>query len=230
MIDLLHTHIQPKMAQKTATLIGATGLIGAQILQQLLEAPDFSNIKVLVRRPIDLAHPKVKVILLDFADETAYQAAIAGSDVVFCSVGTTLKQVDGDMVAYRKIDYDIPVNAARFCAATACPKFLLVSSIGADSHSRNFYLKLKGEVEEKVSSLGLPSVSIFRPSMLVGQRAEFRLGERIGQVVMGALAFLIPAQYKAIDVKTVAKAMVAVAKKETVGVQFYTYGEMVKGG
>jgi uncharacterized protein YbjT (DUF2867 family) len=229
MIDLLHTHTQPKMAQKTAALIGATGLIGAQILHQLLEDPYFSNINVLVRRPIDLAHPKVKVILLDFADEAAYQAAITGSDVVFCSVGTTLKQVNGDMVAYRKIDYDIPVNAARFCAATACPKFLLVSSIGADSQSRNFYLKLKGEVEEKVGSLGLPSVSIFRPSMLVGQRAEFRLGERIGQVVMGVLAFLIPAQYKAIDVKTVAAAMVAVAKKETKGVQFYTYGEMVSG-
>ncbi len=223
------THTQPKMAQKTATLIGATGLIGAQILQQLLEDPYFSSIKVLVRRPIDLAHSKVKVILLDFADEAAYQAAITGSDVVFCSVGTTLKQVNGDMVAYRKIDYDIPVNAARFCAATACPKFLLVSSIGADSHSRNFYLKLKGEVEEKVGSLGLPSVSIFRPSMLVGQRAEFRLGERIGQVVMSALAFLIPAQYKAIDVKTVAKAMVAVANKDTAGVAFYTYGEMVRG-
>jgi len=215
------------MAQKTATLIGATGLIGSQILQRLLEDPDFTNIKVLVRRPFDLTHPKVQLILLDFADEAAYQAAIAGSDVVFCSVGTTLKQVNGDMVAYRKIDYDIPVNAARFCAATACPKFLLVSSIGADSQSRNFYLKLKGEVEEKVGSLGLPTVSIFRPSMLLGQRAEFRLGERIGQVLMGVLGFLIPAQYKAIDVKTVAKAMVAVAKKDTVGVQFYTYMEMM---
>ncbi len=114
-----------------------------------------------------------------------------------------------------------------FAAATACPKFLLVSSIGADSQSRNFYLKLKGEVEEKVGSLGLPSVSIFRPSMLVGQRAEFRIGERIGQAVMGALAFLIPAQYKAIEVKTVAWAMIAAAKKDTAGVQFYTYGEMV---
>ena len=215
------------MAQKTATLVGATGLIGGQILQQLLEDPDFAIIKVLVRRPIDLTHPKVQLILLDFADEAAYQAAIAGSDVVFCSVGTTLKQVNSDMVAYRKIDYDIPVNAARFCAATACPKFLLVSSIGADSQSRNFYLKLKGEVEEKVGSLGLPTVSIFRPSMLLGQRAEFRLGERIGQVLMGVLGFLIPAQYKAIDVKTVAKAMVAVAKKDTVGVQFYTYAEMM---
>ncbi|WP_353484116.1 NAD(P)H-binding protein [Haliscomenobacter sp.] len=215
------------MAQKNATLVGATGLIGGQILQQLLEDPDFAIIKVLVRRPIDFTHPKVQLIILDFADEAAYQVAIAGSDVVFCSVGTTLKQVNSDMVAYRKIDYDIPVNAARFCAATACPKFLLVSSIGADSQSRNFYLKLKGEVEEKVGSLGLSTVSIFRPSMLLGQRAEFRLGERIGQVLMGVLGFLIPAQYKAIDVKTVARAMVAVAKKDTAGVQFYTYAEMM---
>ena len=215
------------MAQKTATLIGATGLIGSQILQQLLEDADFAHINVLVRRPLDLAHPKVKVILLDFADEAAYQAAIAGSDAVFCTVGTTLKQVNSDMVAYRKIDYDIPVNAARFCAATACPKFLLVSSIGANSQSRNFYQKLKGEVEEKVGSLGLSSVSIFRPSMLLGQRAEFRLGERIGQVLIGVLAFMIPAQYKAIDVKTIAKAMIAAAKRDSVGVQFYTYEEMM---
>lgn len=216
------------MTQKTATLIGATGLIGSQILQQLLEDADFAHINVLVRRSLDLAHPKVKVILLDFADEAAYQAAIAGSDAVFCTVGTTLKQVNSDMVAYRKIDYDIPVNAARFCAATACPKFLLVTSIGASSHSRNFYQKLKGEVEEKVGSLGLSSVSIFRPSMLLGQRAEFRLGERIGQVLIGVLAFMIPAQYKAIDVKTIAKAMIAAAKRESVGVQFYTYEEMVR--
>lgn len=215
------------MERKTATLIGATGLIGSQILQQLIDDADIRKIKVLVRRPFKFVHPKIELIQLDFADEVAYQAAIAGSDVVFCSVGTTLKQVNSDMVAYRKIDYDIPVNAARFCVATGCPKFLLVSSIGANSKSSNFYLKLKGEVEEKVGSLGLSSVAIFRPSMLVGQRAEFRLGEKVGQVLMGVLSFMIPKPYKAIDVKTVAKAMVAVAKKESAGLAFYTYAEMI---
>ena len=216
------------MARKTATLIGATGLIGSQLLQQLIDDTDFRKIKVLVRRPFKFVHPKIELIQLDFADEVAYQAAIAGSDVVFCSVGTTLKQVNSDMVAYRKIDYDIPVNAARFCVATGCPKFLLVSSIGANSQSSNFYLKLKGEVEEKVGGLGIPSVAIFRPSMLLGQRAEFRLGEKVGQVLMGVLGFMIPKPYKAIDVKMVAKAMIAVAKKETSGLEFYTYAEMLK--
>ena len=201
-------------------------MIRSQILQQLIDDADIRKIKVLVRRPFKFVHPKIELIQLDFADEVAYQAAIAGSDVVFCSVGTTLKQVNSDMVAYRKIDYDIPVNAARFCAATGCPNFLLVSSIGANSQSSNFYLKLKGEVEEKIGSLGLPSVAIFRPSMLVGQRAEFRLGEKIGQVLMGVLGFMIPKPYKAIDVKTVAKAMLAVAKKEIPVLAFYTYEEM----
>ena len=215
------------MARKTATLIGATGLIGSQLLQQLIDDTDFRKIKILVRRPFKFVHPKIELIQLDFADEAAYQAAIVGSDVVFCSVGTTLKQVNSDMVAYRKIDYDIPVNAARFCVATGCPAFLLVSSIGANSQSSNFYLKLKGEVEAKIGSLGLPSVAIFRPSMLVGQRAEFRLGEKVGQVLMGVLGFMIPKPYKAIDVKTVAKAMIAVAKKETPGLAFYTYAEML---
>lgn len=215
------------MARKIATLIGATGLIGSQILQQLIDDEDFRKIKVLVRRPFKFVHPKIELIQLDFGDEVAYQAAIAGSDVVFCSVGTTLKQVNSNMVAYRKIDYDIPVNAARFCVATGCPQFLLVSSIGANSQSSNFYLKLKGEVEEKIGSFGLPSVAIFRPSMLVGQRAEFRLGEKVGQVLMGGLGFLIPKPYKAIDVKTVAKAMIAASKKETPGLEFYTYAEML---
>ncbi|WP_421799226.1 NAD(P)H-binding protein [Haliscomenobacter sp.] len=215
------------MERKTATLIGATGLIGSQILQQLIDDADFRKIKVLVRRPFKFVHPKIELIQLDFGDEVAYQAAIAGSDVVFCSVGTTLKQVNSDMVAYRKIDYDIPVNAARFCVATGCPKFLLVSSIGANSQSSNFYLKLKGEVEEKVGSLGIPSVAVFRPSMLLGERAEFRLGEKVGQALMGVLGFMIPKPYKAIDVKMVAKAMIAVAKKETPGLEFYTYAEML---
>ncbi len=215
------------MERKTATLIGATGLIGSQILQQLIDDTHFRKIKVLVRRPFKFVHPKIELIQLDFGDEVAYQAAITGSDVVFCSVGTTLKQVNSDMAAYRKIDYDIPVNAARFCVTTGCPAFLLVSAIGANSKSSNFYLKLKGEVEEKIGSLGLPSVAIFRPSMLVGQRAEFRLGEKVGQVLMGVLGFMIPKPYKAIDVKTVAKAMVAAAKKETQGLAFYTYAEML---
>lgn len=215
------------MERKTATLIGATGLIGSQILQQLIDDADFRKIKVLVRRPFKFVHPKIELIQLDFGDEVAYQAAIAGSDVVFCSVGTTLKQVNSDMVAYRKIDYDIPVNAARFCVATGCPKFLLVSSIGANSQSSNFYLKLKGEVEEKVGSLGIPSVAVFRPSMLLGERAEFRLGEKVGQALMGVLGFMIPKPYKAIDVKTVAKAMITVAKNETPGLDFYTYAEML---
>lgn len=211
------------MSTQTATLIGATGLIGGHLLEALRNDPNFSSIKVLVRRPVDFSHPKVQVIQVDFGDETAYQQAIAGSDVVFCAVGTTLKQVDSDMVAYRKIDYDIPVNAARFCAATYCPKFLLVSSVGANSKSGNFYLKLKGEVEEKVSSLGVPSVSIFRPSMLMGRKNGFRFGEKAAEVLMVALAFLIPAKYKAIQAAEVAKAMVSVSKQNTTGVSIYEY-------
>lgn len=208
---------------KTATLIGATGLIGGQLLQLLQEDPGFGVIKVLVRRPVEIVHPKVQVIQIDFADEAAYQAAIAGSDVVFCAVGTTLKQVNRDMVAYRKIDYDIPVNAARFCVASNCPKFLLVSSVGANSKSSNFYLKLKGEVEEKVSSLGLASLSIFRPSMLMGRQGEFRFGEKMAELLMVALAFLIPAKYKAIAAREVAKAMLNTSKQNNYGLSIYEY-------
>lgn len=211
------------MPTQTATLIGATGLIGGHLLQLLQEDPGFEVIKVLVRRPVEIVHPKVQVIQIDFADEAAYQAAVAGSDVVFCAVGTTLKQVNSDMVAYRKIDYDIPVNAARFCVASKCPQFLLVSSVGANRKSSNFYLKLKGEVEEKVSRLGLASLSIFRPSMLMGRQGEFRFGEKMAELLMVALAFLIPAKYKAIAAREVAKAMLNTSKENNSGVNVYEY-------
>jgi len=211
------------MSTQTATLIGATGLIGGHLLQLLQEDSGFGVIKVLVRRPVQFTHPKVQVIQIDFADEVAYQAAIAGSNVVFCAVGTTLKQVNSDMVAYRKIDYDIPVNAARFCVASNCSKFLLVSSVGANRKSSNFYLKLKGEVEEKVSSLGLASLSIFRPSMLMGRQGEFRFGEKMAELLMVALAFLIPAKYKAIAAREVAKAMLNTSKENNSGINIYEY-------
>jgi uncharacterized protein YbjT (DUF2867 family) len=214
------------MHQKTAALLGATGLIGGHLLDLLLQDGDYQTIRVLSRRPLDIHNPKIELVVLDFSDEAAFKAAIEGCDAVFCSVGTTQNKVKGDMAAYRKVDYDIPVNAARFCAETGCPRFLLVSSVGADSKGRNFYIKLKGEVEDQVGSMAISSISIFRPSMLLGQRGEFRLGEKIAQVLMRALAFLIPSDYKPIHGRDVARAMIAAAKRSEAGVQVYHFDRM----
>jgi uncharacterized protein YbjT (DUF2867 family) len=215
------------MEPQTATLLGATGLIGSHLLALLQEDQGIKTIKVLVRRPVPADHPKIKVIVIDFTDEAAFKSAIEGSDAVFCAVGTTQKKVKGDLIAYRKVDYDIPVTAARFCKETGCPKFLLVSSVGANSKGGNFYIKLKGEVEEKVQSIGPASISIFRPSVLLGKRQESRPAERIAQSMMKGLSFLFPSKYRAIEARDVAKAMIAASKLDKPGCQIYHFKEMV---
>jgi uncharacterized protein YbjT (DUF2867 family) len=214
------------MQDKTATLIGATGLIGSHLLNELQDDPTFKSIKVLVRRPVTFNHPKTKVIVIDFSGEAAFKSAIEGSEAVFCAIGTTQKKVKGDLVAYRKVDYDIPVNAARYCKETGCPQFLLVSSVGANSKGGNFYIKLKGEVEDIIQSIGLPSVSIFRPSILLGKRQESRPAEKIAQELTKGLSFLFPSKYKPIQARDVARAMVAASKTGNPGFQIYHYKEM----
>jgi len=197
----------------TATLVGATGLIGNYLLEELLNDPFFDTVRILIRRPIDITHPKLEKKIVDFNDNDSLLVALSNSDVMFCAIGSTMKKVNGDKEAYRKIDFDIPVKLARFCKMTGCEKFILVSSAGANSKSRNFYQRLKGETDEAVKSVGLKTVHIMRPSLLLGERKEFRLGENIGKAVMTSLSFLIPDKYKAIQGKDVAKVMLVLAKK-----------------
>ena len=216
------------MSTKRATIIGVTGLIGNYLLEELLKDDYYHTVRVLIRRPVDLAHPKLEKKLVDFNDNDSLLVAMSNSDVVFCTVGTTQKKVKGNKAAYRKVDYDIPVNAARFCKMTGCEKFVLVSSVGANSKSNNFYLKLKGEVEDAVKSVGLKSAYIMRPSTLLGERKEFRLGEKIGKAIMTTLSFLIPAKYKPIHGKDVAMAMVVVSKKNEEGFFVWENNEIRK--
>ena len=109
----------------TATLIGATGLIGSYLLEVLLNDPYFDTIRILIRRPIEITHPKLEKKIVDFNDSDSVLVALSNSDVVFCAIGSTMKKVKGDKDAYRKIDYDIPVNLARFCKMTGCEKFIV---------------------------------------------------------------------------------------------------------
>lgn len=207
--------------------MGSTGLIGSQVLDLLIKDESIVSVRILVRRPVELEHLKLQVKVIDFADLEAFREGIRGSDAVFCAVGTTNNKVKGDKMAYRQVDYDIPVCAARCCAETGGKQFLLVSSVGADKHSRNFYLKLKGEVEEAVKSLDLPSISIFRPSMLLGKRNESRPMETVAQVISKPLSFLFPSKYKPIDAASVARAMVAEAKQCKPGARIYHYQEIM---
>jgi len=210
----------------TATLIGATGLIGNYLLDELLQDDYFDTVKILIRRPLEFSHPKLEKHLVDFNDGDSFLVALSNSDVVFCSIGTTQKKVKGDKEAYRKIDYDIAVNAARFSKMVGCETFVLVSSVGANSKSNNFYLKLKGEIEDTVKETGLHSINIMRPSILLGDRKENRLAETISKKIMSAFSFLVPSKYKAIHGRTVAKAMKQAAKENKQGFFIHEYKEI----
>lgn len=219
------------MSDRTATVIGCTGLIGSHLVSLLLKDDDYENIRLLVRRPLSFTHPKVAVKLIDFSDYESFKLGIDGSDAVFCTIGTTQQKVGGNKEAYRKVDYDIAVRAARFCEETGCPNFVLVSSVGADANSTNFYLGLKGEIENAVKEKNIRSVSIIRPSLLLGNRREKRRGEKIGQVAMQAFSPLLMGKwqkYKPIHAEQVAGAMLAIAREEKIGVRIYEYKDLMR--
>jgi uncharacterized protein YbjT (DUF2867 family) len=214
------------MSERIATLIGATGLIGGELLSLLLDDDYFEKVRILIRRPFTMSHPKLEKKLVDFSDADSLLVDLDESDAVFCAIGTTMKKVKGNKAVYRRIDYDIPVNIARYCKIMNCKNYILVSAVGADSGSRNFYLKLKGEVEDIVTKVGIESTYFMRPSILLGKRNEFRFGERVTIPLMKKIAFLLPSKYKPIEARDVAKAMLAAAKKHEKGLFVCEYKKM----
>ncbi len=210
----------------TATIAGATGLIGNELMHLLLNDNNCATVRILLLKPISFDHPKLAKKLVDFADADSLLVAMDGSNAVFCCVGTTQKKVKGDKDAYRKVDFDIPVNLARYCKIIDCKKIVIVSAAGANSKAGNFYLKLKGEMEEAVKASGVESIHIMRPSVLLGNRNESRPMEKISQKIMSALSFLIPSKYKPISATDVARAMIAAAAKNETGFFVYEYAGM----
>lgn len=214
------------MINKTAVIVGATGLIGGHLLNYLLDCKDITKVKLLVRSPMVIHHPKAKVSVVKFMDGEMIGQEIAGCDVVYCAVGTTNKKVKGDKELYRKVDFDIPYLVAKKAKENGTKHFVIVSTVGADSKSKNFYLKLKGEIEDALLNLNLPVLLIFRPSMLLGKRKEYRLVEHYGKMIISTLSFLIPSKYKPIGADEVAKAMIDSTKKNLSGVYIFHFKEI----
>ncbi|MCY7421265.1 MAG: NAD(P)H-binding protein [Chitinophagaceae bacterium] len=219
------------MNEQTAVVLGATGLIGNYVVQQLIKDPTFTTVRLLVRKPIPQPHEKVQVVVSNFSNPTQFKMDLGKGDCIFCCVGTTLKKVGGDKEHYRTVDYDIAVHAARFGKEAGFKKYLLVSSVGARASSKNFYSRLKGEIEGAIQNIGLSSTHIFRPSFLMGDRKEFRPGELAAKAVMKIASFLMVSdlrKYRGIDAIKVAKAMVQAAKPTTEGTFVYEYAEIMK--
>ncbi|MFY0543789.1 oxidoreductase [Brevibacillus sp. H7] len=203
------------MQKRTAVLYGATGLIGKQLVRYLLESPEYSRVTAVVRRPLHLRHPNLQEVVADFDQLEKYSDLMAGDDI-FCCLGTTMRKAK-TKEAFRRVDFDYPLQIARIAKRNGAQKFLLVSAIGANKHSPFFYNRVKGELEEKLAEIGFPQLLIFRPSLLLGDRKEFRLGEKSAILLSSVLSlFLIgPLQkYRAIDAEQVAYAMYRSAVKE----------------
>ncbi|MGB3850012.1 MAG: oxidoreductase [Tunicatimonas sp.] len=209
------------MAQKHALIAGATGLVGNELLQQLIGGRQYHTISLLSRHEIETTSKRVETIIVDYDQLTDEQ--IPAVDDVFCCLGTTMNKA-GSKEAFRKVDHDYPLRVAEITRRKGAQQYLLVSAMGADPTSYFFYNRVKGEVEEAIARLNFDAFHVLRPSMLLGERTETRTGEQIGQVMMQSVAPLMVGglkKYQPIAASTVAEAMVCVAKKELRGVYVF---------
>jgi uncharacterized protein YbjT (DUF2867 family) len=209
---------------RTALLAGATGLIGKQLLQLLLNDDLYSSVKVITRKPIGIEHIKLTNLVLDF-DKMNEHAEFFTCDDVFCCLGTTIK-IAKTKEAFKKVDFDYPVSLAKLTSEQGASQYVLVSALGADKSSMVFYNKVKGEVEEAIQQYSFKSVHIVRPSLLLGDRVEERPGEGAATTFFKLFGFLVPEKYKAIDSEKVAKAMLSYAKQEQSGIHIHESKEM----
>lgn len=191
--------------KKTAIILGATGLTGNILLNKVLSDPAYKKVILFSRSKVKIESPKIEEHIIDLFELDKHAKNFVG-DVVFCCVGTT-KSRTPDKEVYRKIDYGIPVTAAKLARQNNIKNFIVISAIGADSNSSVFYNKTKGEMEEAVLEQDVKSTYIVRPSLIVGNRNERRFGEGMASVFMKLFDFLIPKKFKVIKAETIAKAM-----------------------
>ena len=204
------------MKNKKVVIFGSSGLIGGFLLNYLLSESKFEKILVASRRPINVVHNKLNNQIINFSNKVEIDNCIKNSSIVFSTIGTTKAKVQNNK-KYREIDFDINYNIAKSCKDKNVNKFILISSSGADVKSVNFYLKLKGEIEHEINKLNLNSFIVLRPSLLLGKRNEFRLGERIGQIILPLFSKILPPNVKPIHAELVAKAMILYAKSNMSG-------------
>ena len=201
---------------KTALLAGATGLIGGQLLGLLLEDNRYRKVIAISRKPLDVSHPKLQNTVLDFEQLKKHSLELK-SDDIFCCLGTTMKQAKSK-AAFRKVDFEFPVELARIGKELGAGNYLLVSALGASNNSSIFYNQVKGEAEDSISKTGIRSLHIFRPSLLMGPRSEKRAGEDAAKWFYKFFGFIIPAKYKSIESIKVARAMVSFAQQPESGI------------
>ena len=207
---------------QSSLIIGATGFVGSYLVQEILNSPTFDSVTALVRKPTFTTHPKLKEIVFDFRDETAIES-LEPVNHVFCCLGTTIKTA-GSKEAFRFVDYELPLRFANWAESTHAESFSIVTAIGANSDSSIFYNQVKGNVEDEIKTLNIPTIQIFQPSLIMGPRKEFRLGELIGKGIMVILNPLMIGpgkKYRGIHAQTIAKGMVHHLEKSNPGITIF---------
>jgi len=199
---------------KTALLFGSSGLIGSNLLDNLINNNNYNKIKIFVRGLPSVNNSKVEVIKTDFMDLDTLKENLIGDDCFFC-IGTTHKDTP-DKNEYRRIEYDLPVHLAKIAKFNSINNFIYVSSIGANPKASSTYLKNKGQAEEELKKIGFSNLSIIQPSFLVGNRKAFRISEALGIPVMKFLSLFFLGgfkKYTPINVEIVVKAMIKIASE-----------------
>lgn len=207
---------------KIALVLGATGLVGSELVEQLLHSPHYREVVALVRRPLERQHPQLRAEIIDFDQPDAAQ--IRGDDL-FCALGTTLRQA-GSQDAQYKVDCMYPAQIGLLARQQGVRQYLLVSSLGADAESSNFYLRTKGDLEGKIRGLQFENFVIARPSLLLGERAGFRPLEAISSVFARLFKPFLPRKYRGVAASKVAAALIALANQDLQGVQVVESGEI----
>lgn len=191
---------------KIVNVIGATGMVGRELVKQLLQEPDVNTVRIFVRRKSGFEHPKLEEHLIDFDKKDNWKHLITG-DILYSTLGTTLKQA-GSKTAQYKIDYTYQYNFAQVAVENGVPTFVLVSSAGANASSSIFYSKMKGELDEAVQKLSFSHCVILRPSILVGERENKRVAEEFAHKIMKFISRFIFRKYRPIEGKIVGRAMI----------------------
>lgn len=206
--------INPSL-HRIALVTGATGLVGRECLRLLSNDNVVTEVRAVVRRPLppESAGPRVRECRIDF-DQLPHHPEWFEVDWVFCALGMTMRQA-GSREAFRRVDYEYPLVIAKAALERGASHLLLVSALGANARSAFFYFRIKGELEEAVRALGYRSVTIARPSILIGHRQNWRVGEALGK----RMAWLMPPRWRPVHASQVASALVHAAHASRSGVQ-----------
>ena len=203
------------MEGKTAIVFGATGLVGNLLIEEMETSKKYSSIRIFVRQTTGITLPGIEEIVTDFSDRESLTGQVRGDDLFIC-LGTTIKKA-GSIANMEKIDRDLPVMVAGMAHNNGTKRIAVVSSIGATTSSKNYYLRIKGEMEQGIIELGFERTVIVRPSMLLGDRKEKRAGEIIGKVMMKTVQPLLAGKmkkFRAIHGRDVARSMITLLQGE----------------